>query len=52
MFGNNNIDLQSASPGSIQCVLDTPEQGIGYVNDFRGALVEGYPEYIKDLTKW
>lgn len=52
MFGNNNIIIQKNAPGSIQCLLDSSEQGAGYVNDFRGALAEGYKGYISHLTSW
>lgn len=52
MFNDNNINIQSTQPGLIQCVLDTPDQGLGYVNDFRGALVEGYRNYLQELTNW
>ncbi|KFY79959.1 hypothetical protein V499_01108 [Pseudogymnoascus sp. VKM F-103] len=52
MFGNNNINIQKNEPGSIQCLLDTYDQGAGYVNDFRGALAEGYKRYIYHLTSW
>ncbi|KAJ5754131.1 uncharacterized protein N7511_008284 [Penicillium nucicola] len=52
MYGDNNINTQSSTPGYIQCQLNTPEQGLGYINDFRGALVEGYRNYLKELTKW
>lgn len=36
----------------MQCTLDTPDQGIGYLNDFRGALTEGYRQYLEALRKW
>ncbi|KAE8395445.1 hypothetical protein BDV23DRAFT_178499 [Aspergillus alliaceus] len=52
MFGNNNIAIQASAPGAIQCVLDTPDQGTGYVHDYRGALVEGYRQYLEALTTW
>lgn len=52
MYSDNNINIQSSQPGKIQCILDTPDQGLGYVNDFRGALVQGYRNYLKELTKW
>ncbi|KAF9891846.1 hypothetical protein FE257_003331 [Aspergillus nanangensis] len=52
IYGNNNINIQSGAPGIIRCILDTPDQGSGYVNDFRGALLEGYRAYIQHLTKW
>ncbi|KAK6837826.1 hypothetical protein RU639_001536 [Aspergillus parasiticus] len=52
MFSNNNIAIQSTEPGAIQCVLDTPDEGVRYVNDFRDALVEGYSQYLQRLTEW
>jgi hypothetical protein len=52
MYNDNNINIQSSQPGIIQCLLDTPDQGLGYVNDFRGALVEGYRSYLQELTRW
>ncbi|CAL5865932.1 uncharacterized protein PFLUO_LOCUS138 [Penicillium psychrofluorescens] len=52
MFGDNNIDIQATQPGMIQCVLDTSDQGVGYLDDFRGALVEGYREYLHGLMHW
>lgn len=51
-FGDNNINIQSSNPGEFYCVLDTPDQGLGYFNDFRGALVEGYRDYLEGLTNW
>jgi hypothetical protein len=52
MFGNNNPGIQSSSPGLIQCVLDTPDEGAGYLNDFHGALAVAYRQYIQTLTNW
>ncbi|KAF4547294.1 Hypothetical protein D9617_47g010620 [Elsinoe fawcettii] len=52
VFGNNNINLQSGQPGAIQSVLDTEDQGSGYVNDYRVALAEGYQEFLKVFTNW
>lgn len=52
VFGNNNINIQSAQPGPVQAVLDTEDQGTGYINDFRIALTAGYQEYLKVLTNW
>jgi hypothetical protein len=52
MYGDNNINIQSTQPGYIQCLLNTPGHGLGYVNDFRGALVEGYRHYLQELTSW
>ncbi|RAH58772.1 hypothetical protein BO85DRAFT_458908 [Aspergillus piperis CBS 112811] len=52
MFDNNNIAIQSSNPGPVQCVTDTFDEGIRYVNDFREALVEGYSNYLQRLTEW
>ncbi|CRG91023.1 Multicopy suppressor of chk1 protein 1 [Talaromyces islandicus] len=52
MFGNNNIAQQSSDPGLIQCVLDTADRGIGYVNDFRQSLEDGYREYLVQYSEW
>ncbi|KAL4894986.1 hypothetical protein BDV59DRAFT_200244 [Aspergillus ambiguus] len=52
MYNNNNINIQSGAPGTMRCILDTPDQGSGYVNDFRGALLEGYRAYIDAYRKW
>lgn len=51
-FRANNINIQSGSPGEYHCVLDTPDQGLGYYNDFRGALVTAYRSYLEALTSW
>ncbi|KAM3084282.1 hypothetical protein ACMFMF_001639 [Clarireedia jacksonii] len=50
MFGNNN--LIQTSPGLIECILDTPDLGQGYVNDYRDTLVLGYRQYFETLTAW
>jgi hypothetical protein len=50
MFGNNNM-IQT-SPGLIECVLDTPDHGEGFVNDYRDTLVLGYRQYLETLTAW
>ncbi|CAI7604745.1 unnamed protein product [Penicillium pancosmium] len=52
MFSNNNINTQSTQPGAIECLLNTPDHGLGYINDFRGALVDGYRSYLEELTRW
>lgn len=52
MFGNNNINIQNDSPGSVRCTLDTPDQGQGYVNDYRATLASGYQEYLTTLSEW
>ena len=50
---NNNLGLLSSSdPGSYDCVLNTPDGGIGYLNDFRALLVEGYRQYLEAFTNW
>ncbi|CEJ56712.1 hypothetical protein PMG11_02911 [Penicillium brasilianum] len=51
-FRDNNINIQSGSPGAFHCVLDTPDQGLGYFNDFRGALAAAYRNYLEELTDW
>ncbi|KLU89722.1 hypothetical protein MAPG_08691 [Magnaporthiopsis poae ATCC 64411] len=51
-FEQNNLAIQTASPGPFQCVLDSPDQGAGYVHDFHAALVDGYREYLDTLTSW
>lgn len=52
MFRNNNINLQNTEPGKMRCVLNTPDGGQGYVNDYRAALAEGYQEYLSSLSEW
>ncbi|RAL14516.1 uncharacterized protein BO97DRAFT_422416 [Aspergillus homomorphus CBS 101889] len=52
MFGNNNLGVQTASPGSTQCLLDTSDQGKRYLNDYRGALMEGYRAYMEHYMRW
>jgi hypothetical protein len=51
-FKQNNIGMQSDSPGLFECILDTPDTGLGYVNDFRSTLTEGYSDYVKGLSDW
>ncbi|KAH8897161.1 hypothetical protein GQ53DRAFT_887412 [Thozetella sp. PMI_491] len=51
-FGQNNINIQSSSPGAFQCILNTDDQGAGYINDFRAVLQDGYREYLTFLTNW
>lgn len=51
-FSNNNLNFQRTSPGPLQCILDTPDQGAGFVNDFRSVLADGYREYLQALTTW
>ncbi|KAK5170341.1 uncharacterized protein LTR77_004928 [Saxophila tyrrhenica] len=52
IFGNNNINIQSAEPGELQCVLDTEDEGMGYVNAYRSSLRDGYAEYLNVFTNW
>ncbi|KAF7589906.1 hypothetical protein BBP40_003524 [Aspergillus hancockii] len=52
IYKNNNINIQMTASGTLQCLLDTPDQGSGYVNDFRAALLEGYKSYLQRLTQW
>lgn len=51
-FQQNALGVQPTEPGSFQCILDTEDQGVQYVNDFRATLVAGYQEYIETLTAW
>lgn len=52
-WDNNNLALLGNSdPGMLDCVLDTPGQGVGYVNDFRALMVAGYREYLEAFTNW
>lgn len=51
-FQQNDLAVQAPEPGSFQCVLDTDDQGVKYVNDFRATLVAGYQEYVETLTAW
>ncbi|KAB8226846.1 uncharacterized protein BDW43DRAFT_305041 [Aspergillus alliaceus] len=52
MYKNNNTNMQITAPGTIQCLLDTSDQGSGYVNDYWAALVEEYRAYLQCLTQW
>ncbi|UPK95992.1 hypothetical protein LCI18_006927 [Fusarium solani-melongenae] len=51
-FRQNNLGLQPAQPGSFECLLDTPDQGVAVSNDFRAALQDGYTEYLDGLRQW
>lgn len=52
MFENNNLGLQPTDPGAVECILDTPDQGLGIRNDYRQVIQTGYQEYVKALTNW
>ncbi|KAH8886247.1 hypothetical protein GQ53DRAFT_828247 [Thozetella sp. PMI_491] len=51
-FGQNNLVAQRDAQGSFQCILDTEDQGAGYVNDFHIVLQDGYREYLSAMTNW
>jgi hypothetical protein len=52
LWPNNNVNIQKLRPGAVQSILDTPDGGAGYINDFRGVLEECYREYLETLTTW
>ncbi|GKZ27667.1 hypothetical protein AbraCBS73388_005296 [Aspergillus brasiliensis] len=52
MYGNNNPGEQPSYPGDLECVLDSEDQGQGYINDFRAALEKGYQNYLDTLSTW
>ncbi|KAJ5726772.1 uncharacterized protein N7483_008129 [Penicillium malachiteum] len=52
MYANNNPGVQPSYPGDLECVLNTEDEGAGYVNDFRAALAQGYGDYLRTLTTW
>ncbi|KAL4951765.1 hypothetical protein BDW69DRAFT_186077 [Aspergillus filifer] len=52
MFGDNNPGVQPSYPGTLECVLDTPDAGTGILNDYRKALAKGYQSYLDTLTTW
>ncbi|KAM0274304.1 hypothetical protein ACHAQH_007978 [Verticillium albo-atrum] len=44
--------MQGSAPGSFRALLNTKNQGKGYINDFRTILTEGYIEYLQTLCDW
>lgn len=52
MWGNNNINLQSTSPGLFQAVLDNVEASEKVQNDYRSVLADCYNEYFGTLRAW
>lgn len=52
MWQNNNLAIQGNAPGQIRVVLDTGDEGAGYVNDYRATLQRGYKDYVVTLTNW
>jgi hypothetical protein len=52
LWPNNNVNIQKLRPGAVQSILNTPDGGAGYINDFRGVLEDCYREYLETLTDW
>lgn len=52
MWQNNNLAIQSNDPGQVRVVLNTDDEGTGYVNDYRATLQLGYKDYLLTLTNW
>lgn len=51
-FMDNNLGVQATAPGPIQSVLDSEDEGVGYLDDFRAILAEGYGEYLETFVNW
>ncbi|KAM0491001.1 hypothetical protein ACHAP8_010980 [Fusarium lateritium] len=51
-YAQNNLAVQSSEPGSFKCLFDSEDEGVGYINDYRAALVDGYQEYLDTLRNW
>lgn len=51
-FGNNNIGLQADTPGIYDAKLSSPDEGKGFLNDYRAALADGNIEYLQTLSRW
>ncbi|RDW76315.1 uncharacterized protein DSM5745_06307 [Aspergillus mulundensis] len=52
LWPNNNVNIQQFRPGAIQSILNTPDAGASYINDFRSVLEDCYREYLQTLTNW
>ncbi|GKZ35542.1 hypothetical protein AbraIFM66950_006205 [Aspergillus brasiliensis] len=52
LWPDSNVNIQRYQPGGIQSILDTPDAGAGYINDYRGALEDCYREYLQTFTDW
>lgn len=52
LFRSNNIGLQIPANDALDYILDTPNQGQGYVNDYHNSLVDGYRESLQTLAEW
>ncbi|KAL2797241.1 hypothetical protein BJX66DRAFT_323443 [Aspergillus keveii] len=51
-FRQNTVVMQKDQPGTFECVLDTEDEGLSFVNDFRATLVAGYKEYLTAPSDW
>ncbi|KAL4783796.1 hypothetical protein BJX76DRAFT_368146 [Aspergillus varians] len=51
-FKQNSQFAQLQAFGDFNSLLDTPCKGVGYVNDYRSALEDGYNNYIDALRVW
>ncbi|KAL0931744.1 uncharacterized protein CTRU02_212697 [Colletotrichum truncatum] len=52
IFRQNNLLQQREAPGEFQCVLNTEDQGRGFINDYRSVLEDDYNEYLRTLANW
>ncbi|OJI87448.1 hypothetical protein ASPTUDRAFT_137504, partial [Aspergillus tubingensis CBS 134.48] len=52
LWPDNNVNIQRYQPGGIQSILDTPDGGAAYINDYRGVLEDCYKEYLQTFTDW
>jgi hypothetical protein len=52
LWPDNNVNIQQFQPGAVQSILNTPDSGAGYINDFRSVLEDGYREYLQTLVDW
>ncbi|KAF7548818.1 hypothetical protein G7Z17_g6810 [Cylindrodendrum hubeiense] len=46
------LTYNGTTPGPYKCILDSEDEGIGYINDFRATLVDGYNEYLTAMADW
>ncbi|KAJ0426808.1 hypothetical protein BJY00DRAFT_320442 [Aspergillus carlsbadensis] len=51
-FRQNSKYAQFTALGSFEAVLDSPCHGVGYINDYRSALEDGYNAYLDTLRAW
>ncbi|RAQ55673.1 hypothetical protein AFGD_011674 [Aspergillus flavus] len=52
LWPDNNVNIQKYRPGAVQSILNTPDAGAGYINDYRSVLEDGYREYLQTITDW